>query len=156
MLTVIGFLYEIMFGNWTKYEIFVLQDHLNAPSEGKRVIEMWKRADDQLQNLKYRQACYPYTVCFRQVFEVTFFRQYLSVSIFLFAVLSCHFCSYHFFFAWSSGFAISTNESLQQPASTIKHLSGAQILPLPLWQTARSGQVEPNTPALFIPCLSLE
>lgn len=47
--------------------------YLNAPSEGKRVIKMWKRADDQLQNLKYRQACYPYTVCFLQVFEVTFF-----------------------------------------------------------------------------------
>lgn len=46
--------------------------------------------------------------------------------------------------------------NLQQTASAIKHLSGAQILPLPLWQTARCGQVEPNTTALFISCLSLE
>ncbi len=66
----------------------VLQDHLNAPGEGKRVIQMWKRADDRWQNLKYRQACYPYTV---------FSKFSKSVSIFLFAVV-LHFYSYHFCF----------------------------------------------------------
>ncbi len=114
------------FGNLTKYEIFVLQDHLNAPGEGKRVIQMWKRADDRWQNLKYRQACYPYTV-FSTSFWSSIFCQYLSVYFSLCRCLALLFLPLLF----SPGVQDSLYQpmNLQQTASAIKHLSGAQILP---------------------------